>query len=370
MFSQNNKINDGIGVISSQALKNKYLPSLNGLRGISIILVVMSHLPKYDNDIYLKIFNGHLGVNIFFCLSGFLITTLCIKEKELSGTISLKLFYIRRALRIFPVAYLYLAVLFLINSIFHLDIAKFQFVAAMFYLTNLSYFRSHNFTWFTGHYWSLAVEEQFYLIFPFILKKSSNTFYYVLIFIVFILPVFCALQEFFPRINNSVLYAFTHYFIKFQSISVGCLFSIITFKEGFNNTFFNFIQSYKVPLNILAFFLIFYLGYDDFYSLKAICVNLVISFLTSYIIISNVPINNDIVYKLLNNKQISFIGILSYSIYIWQQIFTSGSDKLPAFLVTLPFNIAFIIITPLLSYFFYEKYFLSLKNKYSILKHA
>src|SRR4051812_3227202 len=97
--------------VTPPVLQNSYYPSLDGLRGIAILLVVVSHFNLISIPYYDVIFNGKLGVLIFFVLSGFLITTLCIKEKVATKTISLKNFYIRRALRIFPVAYLFLLVL-------------------------------------------------------------------------------------------------------------------------------------------------------------------------------------------------------------------------------------------------------------------
>jgi peptidoglycan/LPS O-acetylase OafA/YrhL len=90
----------------SDAIDEKYYPSLNGLRGVSIIIVLMAHLHLSRNSIYLRCFNGALGVDIFFVLSGFLITSICLKEYKLTGNLSLKNFYVRRILRIIPVAYL------------------------------------------------------------------------------------------------------------------------------------------------------------------------------------------------------------------------------------------------------------------------
>jgi len=77
-------------------LKVSYLPSLDGFRGISILLVVIGHTcARIDSSLLQFFFNGHLGVYIFFVISGFLITTLLLKERILTGTISLKKFYIR-----------------------------------------------------------------------------------------------------------------------------------------------------------------------------------------------------------------------------------------------------------------------------------
>src|SRR5438067_13501882 len=83
--------------VLSDAINNKYYPSLNGIRGISIIIVVIFHLNLSSSYLYQLIFNGALGVNIFFVLSGFLITSLCLKEKNDTGSLSLTNFYIRRA---------------------------------------------------------------------------------------------------------------------------------------------------------------------------------------------------------------------------------------------------------------------------------
>lgn len=353
----------------SNAINQKYYPSLNGLRGISIIVVVMAHLHLTDRKegIYTYIFNGTLGVNIFFVLSGFLITTLCIKEQNLTGQLSLKEFYIRRVLRIFPVAYLYIAVIFILNFIFHLGVNKLQFLGSTFYLMNLSYFKNNQFPWFTGHYWSLSMEEQFYIIFPFILKKSSRLFFYVIVFLVLGLPILYTLQEFVKPLSKGIFYAFIRYFIMFQPIATGCLFSLLTFKKVFDHAW---IVSTKLVGNVIALFLIIVLKYDPYiyWATHVVYVNLFISVLIGYVIVSNIKPSQDFIYKLLNTKLLSWIGILSYSVYIWQQIFTSQDMRLPKMMVVFPFNLIFIIVVPLLSYFFYEKYFLKLKSKFSKMK--
>jgi len=351
----------------SEAIAEKYYPSLNGLRGISIILVVLSHLHLSDNNVYQACFNGELGVNIFFVLSGFLITSLCLKEQKLTGDLSLKDFYIRRILRIFPVAYLYIVVLFILDIIFRLQIPIFQYLGAAFYVMDISYFRRNHFTAELGHYWSLSVEEQFYIIFPFMLKISRRAFVVSILFIVLILPLLCSLQELYKPLNEGLFYVFTHVLIKFQSIATGCLLSVLAYGKQLD---FRWIRSYKIAGNIVALFLMCYLRYDNFYSIKAVYVNLIIAILTCYIIISNIIPSSDLIFKILNSGLLSFIGILSYSIYIWQQLFTFSGKKLPWYINTFPYNLIFIAGVPCLSYFFYEKYFLKLKGKFSKLKAA
>jgi peptidoglycan/LPS O-acetylase OafA/YrhL len=127
-----------------ESLKPSYFPTLNGIRGIAIVLVIMSHLRLSIQPWYYVWFNGDLGVNFFFVLSGFLITTLCLKEKILTGDLSLKNFYLRRILRIFPLAYFYLLVILILNYWLNLKIPAFQFLGAAFFILSLSYFRKHD----------------------------------------------------------------------------------------------------------------------------------------------------------------------------------------------------------------------------------
>ena len=341
----------------SNIINHKYYHSLNGLRGLSIILVVAFHLGYTLSNI----FNGGLGVNIFFVLSGFLITTICIKEINLTSTLSLNGFYYRRFLRIFPVAYLYLTVILILNFILILNIPWYQFAAGYLYILNFSYFRSHGFVPYFGHYWSLSVEEQFYLIFPLLLKINRKLFVLSIMFIVLVLPLLCLLQYLYEPLNQGVLYMFTHYFIKFQAIAVGCLFSVLTIHKAFDNLY---LSKTKVPGNIAAIFLIFYLGYDSFYSIKSVYINCLISVLTGYIIVSNLATSKDIIFRILNFKPLVFIGKLSYSIYIWHVIFTVNDPRFPKFMSIFPFNLIGIIVVSCLSYYCYERYFLKFKNRY------
>ena len=92
------------------SLNNKKFPSLDGLRGISIIFVILSHFIFYS-EFVAKTNLGVIGVEIFFVISGFLISTLLLKEQIINGGISLRKFYIRRALRILPVVFLFLTTL-------------------------------------------------------------------------------------------------------------------------------------------------------------------------------------------------------------------------------------------------------------------
>lgn len=155
----------------SQYLNTHNFSSLNGLRGLSIVAVVAFHCQCF---VY-----GNLGVNLFFVISGFLITTLLLREKLKYSAISLKCFYVRRALRIFP---LYFTVVLVYVLVVYLAEGKSRY--AQVFWGNLPYFLTYTSNWFVDlnsgpkvifyFAWSLAAEEQFYSTWPFIEKYLSE----------------------------------------------------------------------------------------------------------------------------------------------------------------------------------------------------
>ncbi|MHB8208821.1 acyltransferase family protein, partial [Mucilaginibacter sp.] len=167
-------------------LLEKYIPSLDGFRAFSIILVIISHLSfNFQNSVLFKLELGGFGVSIFFVISGFLITLLLLKEKSKYGKISLSNFYVRRFLRILPVAYLFILVLILLNNFLSLHISYEYFIPPIFFVKN---FFPITF-WSVDHYWSLSVEEQFYLIFPFILSYSFKKYIKITFSLIFLIPL-------------------------------------------------------------------------------------------------------------------------------------------------------------------------------------
>ncbi len=136
------------------------IPSLFGLRAVCISFVLLAHLSGTRNFIHSHILElyGNLGSRIFLVLSGYLITSQLLREHERTGTISLKNFYVRRAYRIFPAAYVFMA----ITIALHWRQLTWLNIAAVATYTG-NFYRGH---WVLGHLWSLGVEEQFYLLWP------------------------------------------------------------------------------------------------------------------------------------------------------------------------------------------------------------
>lgn len=163
----------------------KTFSALDGLRCASIVAVVWHHAAGHDYGFYL-LRDGYLGVNLFFVISGFLITTLLLREREQPGGISLRRFYMRRSLRIFP---LYYAVLLIWLAVVLLTVRDTP--AGDLFLHNLPFFATFTQTWFVSanfvvtvifyYSWSLAVEEQFYLLWSPVLRFTKRNLWPVLV---------------------------------------------------------------------------------------------------------------------------------------------------------------------------------------------
>ena len=149
-----------------------YIPSLDGIRALSVLAVIVYHA----NKLWLP--GGFLGVEVFFVISGYLITLLLLAESEANGTVSLKQVWVRRARRLLPALWVVVLGVVVFAAIFQRDILgtlRGDVVAALFYGFNwfqiwvgTSYFTSFEFVPLR-HLWSLAVEEQFYLIWPIVM---------------------------------------------------------------------------------------------------------------------------------------------------------------------------------------------------------
>ena len=146
-----------------------YIPSLDGIRALSVLAVIVYHA----NKLWLP--GGFLGVEVFFVISGYLITLLLLAESEKNGTVSLKQFWLRRARRLLPALWVVVLGVVVFAALFQREILgtlRGDVIAALFYGFNwfqvwvgTSYFTSFEFVPLR-HLWSLAVEEQFYLIWP------------------------------------------------------------------------------------------------------------------------------------------------------------------------------------------------------------
>ena len=156
-------------IVPALAPLKSHLPSLDGMRAVSILLVIgchaqMAFAPEAAYSTYL----GRLGVSIFFVISGLLITWLMIREREATGTFSLGNFYVRRALRILPVYWVLLLVVAVLRADQVIAISWNDILRALTFTHNYpnALHRPSYYSWWLGHTWSISVEEQFYLFWP------------------------------------------------------------------------------------------------------------------------------------------------------------------------------------------------------------
>jgi peptidoglycan/LPS O-acetylase OafA/YrhL len=344
-----------------------YLDSLDGIRAISIFLVLGSHA-KLTNYINLNInnisitnylFNGILGVVIFFVLSGFLITYLLIYENRKNNDINIKKFYIRRLFRIFPVYYLNIIFLIFFSYFTDFNLGLREVIISLFCLGD--FFSTQ---WVMSHYWSLSIEQQFYLFWPFVVKYSINNtkFFFILIFLLTILsPIFRVIFFY----NGLIFLKNFSIFSNIQSLTIGTLFAFLYF--NYSSTLIS-ILNFKTSFFRLLFVFVIYLFWvlDVSGVLKIVTVPFgytVISLCIGYLIVSLITIKKGISYKILNNQVVKFFGKISYSIYIWQQFIFSDifSNHFNIHVLT---KLILILVCSIISYNLIEKQFIKLQRKF------
>jgi peptidoglycan/LPS O-acetylase OafA/YrhL len=348
-------------------LNKKHYPGLDGLRGISIILVLIDH-SVFGSDFQKMTRLGAIGVETFFVISGFLITTLLLKELKNKGSVSLSKFYIRRALRILPVAYLFLFTLLCLDLIFDLRISSLSFLGCVFYFINYLHIKG---VWNLdlGHFWTLAIEEQFYVFFPVLLLWNRRITRNLIVLVIFSIPALSYLG--FNKIGffytNNLVHITTFSFLTLLSIGsmcifIGCLFSIFLFDGTIKSLPDNKYLSFAL---FAIAILLFGFGLSPFYI--RFFSDGIFSILIGIVVILNLK-GNSYLARLLENKILVKIGVLSYSLYIWQQIFMFKGyqpwSHLFKYSDSLFINIPVLLIVSYLSYHFYEKKFLTLKNRF------
>ena len=341
------------------------IPSLDGFRAISILLILFCHsrlAAGFPNSPVLSDVarQAEVGVTVFFVISGFLITYLLLAEEGKNGSISLKAFYIRRAFRILPVYFLYVAFILAWRNFETIGLTKSNLTHVLTFTVNFD----HNKDWFLGHFWSLSVEEQFYLFWPATLLLFRKHLKVTLILLVTYSCVARVLAYKFPGVGPLVLAPF---FSFSDAIFIGA-FGGILFFESPQILKHRVFGSYFAQIVALGLFLLFvYCSEHGKLGIIALPFgNVIISLSILFLMIAYIFPSERVVFRILNNKAIVHIGILSYSIYIWQEFFFIG--ELKGFWRIFPYNILVIYLVSLASYYLWERPFLKMKKHFSVNK--
>lgn len=339
---------------------------LDSLRGIAVILVIISHWVSQASIIN-RLPIGGMGVDIFFVLSGFLITKILFEARN-SGAPAvgiIKNFYVRRALRIFPAYYLTIFLLYAFHQYTESDIRQ-NFAYFLTYTSNFYFFNIDRWDGMVSHLWSLAVEEQFYLFWPFMMLFTSKKYlpHVIIGFIAIGVGSQIALRE------NDMMDVLT--WTCFDSFGMGALLSWMwTFRPGMLNRYFTFIT-----IAAVAAFIVFCTGVPDV-AWPYVPFRTLISIMTLWVI-AYIIIRTDQrmgLGFLLNNRLLIFVGKISYGLYLFHlsvpgltywlikpyvNPLVRGNVPLTPFYLVV--NTALLWMIAVFSYYIIEKRFLDLKK--------
>ena len=341
--------------------KSKYLPSIDSLRALAVLAVIIYHVDVN----YLP--GGFLGVDLFFVLSGYLISSLIIKEYRKTGSLNLYNFYIRRARRLLPAVYFMitvgLVVMVLFNEVLlrksHLDaIFGYIYSSNWWYIFHkLDYFDSFGAQSPFKHLWSLAIEEQFYMIFPLLFllinrkKKSKDGTYklnknFLYVVLGLILVSLIAHILLFDINNISRIYFGTD--TRAFSLLVGVVGAILYPMEKLHakvtpqqNIMYSVVS--LVSIATLITVMIYTSEYNTWLYRGGF---LLVAILGLIVIISSGK-QHTLMSRLLSFKPVVFIGKISYSLYLWH---------FPVLVLTTPVseignpNIIFVILRVILTF--------------------
>ena len=316
-------------LLTAPIQRPRHIPSLDGLRALSVLLVIMLHTLLRDSlykDIpfaYRLLGNGSLGVFIFFVISGYLITTLLLREREKTGTISLKSFYIRRAFRILPPLYLYIFFLSLLGASGHLPgMNARELLTALTLTRNYSY---HVDLWAMEHLWSLCIEEQFYLLWPTVLvlcawhrsgsngcRNATRVAFAILIAEPFI-RVFC--YRYLPSFHNLGMFH-----MQADGLMFGAFGALQQGHPRFERLYTRATRwPWLLPLLIFVVLNALTVRFQNYWDLPiGITVNGCCILMWLLWLVRNPA---SISGRIFNQPAIAWVGRLSYSLYIWQTLF-------------------------------------------------
>lgn len=360
-----------------------YFPNLNGLRFLGALLVLLSHieyvkecfgLPNLYSD-YRFALLGKLGVHLFFVLSGFLITSLLLNEQLLHKTISIKKFYLRRILKIWPLYFVVILLGFFILPQFSLfqvptlsEHVQEDFGMKLFY--NISFLPNvaivlYPFMPLSFQLWSIGLEEQYYLVIPWIIAKvkSKITVFILLIASYLVIKEYIAIS--YSKDVQSTYWYKVHYFWYYfhvDSLAIGSLSALIynRYKNFVIKVFFHrLVEILSIVLLVVLYYRlshVYYYYQDEVYDILFA------------IIILNAALNVKTIIR-FENKWMNYLGKISYSTYMIHVIVLAFCFNILKHFEALS-NLNIYLLSTLLTYLasaityeFFEKKILVLKTK-------
>lgn len=302
---------------------------------------------------------GTRGVSVFFVISGFLITRLLLREHRATGTISLRRFYARRVLRIFPAFYTFLIALAVLALLGRLRLPWVSMLAAATFTWNYAHPPG---AWWLGHVWSLCIEEQFYLTWPILLAWRGRKGAWIAVGVIAAEPVVRTATYFLAPAERPYLSIMLH--TRADMLMFGCLAALWWDEPWFTAAL---ARVFRSGVNWLLLLVSFVLGpwletrYGGAYlmtvgyTIDGLAITLLMAWLLTH--------SRSGVGRLFNWRPVVELGVLSYSLYLWQQLFCTPENT--TLLGRFPINIVAALAAAFLSYRLVERPFLRLKNVFA-----
>jgi peptidoglycan/LPS O-acetylase OafA/YrhL len=338
-----------------------HLPQLDGFRGLSALLVLAGHALEFSTVRFAAFGErmAQLGVLLFFVLSGFLITRLLDRERVSSGEINLGYFYVRRALRLAPALLLFLAVCFVLaKSGAITDIPKYEFLVCLLYLRNI-YGQSQS----LGHLWSLALEEQFYLIWPWFMKFiRRDRLLAVAVTLTALISIFRMVSirlAVSPSYQRGIFYE--RPWFRFDSILIGCCLALVLLEDRTYRKHLAAAAS-QVPKVLSWGLLIAWTAWGEKLSHAFYITFQMI--LAAFVLSQLVVVAKEKAFILFDSAWLRYCGKISYSLYLWQQLFLVVKYPQWGLLRTFPLILLITFACAMFSYHCIESPALKLKNRF------
>jgi peptidoglycan/LPS O-acetylase OafA/YrhL len=343
--------------------KTRNIPSLDGMRAISILLVIVAHTSQnYARWIKIPVGSyllfAHTGVSVFFVISGFLITSLLLKDLDATGTIAIKRFYLRRAFRIFPPFYFYLAIIFVLAlaGVFSTPLRAFFFAATY---TSDYYLGPGSGSGGLQHLWSLSVEEQFYLLWPAaLLLLGKRKAIYLAWFLILVSPLSRSITYLvLAQPHRAMVGRMFHSSI--DTIMFGCLLALLWDNDRFIRLQGAWMGGWAMTGAVLFLFVIDPLLQFHFYGGFTLLVGMTLEGVSICVITLYVVKRPETVPgRILNTPVLRHIGVISYSLYLWQSIIIAEAG------LSFPLEMAAMLACAEFSYWVVERPSLRLRARF------
>lgn len=338
----------------------RQLPGLDGFRMIAVFSVIFYHAGIGS------FFSARHGVAGFFVLSGFLITWLLLREFEKTGHISLKDFYVRRSLRIFPAYYAFVGVSIAWDLYRGNNSINDMILPSLFYYVNYHNALDGHSSSSVAHLWSLAVEEQFYLLWPLLMllliKSGKTRVQHFLLGAIFVVVIWRSLA--YSVLGFGQSYAYNAFDSRIDNLAIGCLLAFWLEKPAFQAALQRLASQFWMPLVTLLLLSLSHAipsthyEYGPAFTIDAI--------LLALLLVQLMILSHGKAWGWLNHPVAVYLGMISYPLYLWHVWGLQAGQKLH-FLpenIRLLAGIGFSILLAASSYHLLEKPFLRLKHHY------